>query len=81
MVTNLKSDKKRHAFLRRIASPLFSQAFLNAMEPTIKSYYNLFIEGILNESRQSEGIVDLTKWIDHLLLDVIASYENYLQRM
>lgn len=64
------SDKKRHGFLRRIANPFFSQSFLRELEPTIQRYYKIFIDGICEQAKRNEGVVDLTEWIDHLVLDV-----------
>jgi hypothetical protein len=64
------SDKGRHGFLRRTANPLFSQTFLRELEPTIKAYYQCFIDGIAAEARQNNGVVNITKWIDHLAFDV-----------
>jgi len=66
------SDKRRHGFLRRTANPLFSQTFLRELEPTIKIYYRRFIDGIAAEASQKEGIVNLTKWIDHVAFDVLS---------
>jgi cytochrome P450 len=63
-------DKKHHSFLRRIANPFFSPSFLRELEPTIQRYYKLFINGIKADGEQNGGIVDLTKWIDHVILDV-----------
>jgi cytochrome P450 len=64
------SDKKRHGFLRRIANPFFSQTFLKELEPTIQRYYQIFVNGISEDAKRNQGIVDLTEWIDHLVLDV-----------
>ena len=63
-------DKKRHGFLRRIANPFFSQTFLRELEPTIQRYYKLFVDGIIDDAERNNGVVDLTEWIDHVVLDV-----------
>jgi len=67
------SDKDRHGFLRRTANPLFSQTSLRELEPTIKHYYRRFIIGISAEAEQNDGIVNLTKWIDHVAFDVLPT--------
>ena len=67
------SDKKRHGFFRRIANPFFSPAFLRELEPTIQRYYQIFVDGICEDAKRNQGIVDLTEWIDHLVLDVMDS--------
>ena len=64
------SDKKRHGFLRRIANPLFSQGFLRELEPAMKRYYRLFVDGIEEDARENGGVVDIKMWIDRLLFDV-----------
>jgi len=76
------SDKGRHGFLRRTANPLFSQTFLRELEPTIKAYYRCFIDGIAAEARQSNSVVNITKWIDHLAFDVneVSHPESWLYR-
>lgn len=66
----MNSDKKRHGVYRRIANPLFSQSFLRELEPTMLRYCQLFLNGLLDEAKDNRGVIDLTKWIDHLAFDV-----------
>jgi len=63
-------DDKRHGFLRRLSNPLFSQKSLTEFEPTIKRYYKLFIDQIMKEANQNDGIINITRFIDHLAFDV-----------
>lgn len=63
-------DKKRHGLFRRIANPLFSQSFLRELEPTMLRYCQLFLNGIRDEAKENGGVINLTKWIDHLAFDV-----------
>jgi len=65
-----ETDKKRHGLLRRIANPLFSQSFLRELEPTMLRYCQLFLNGIRDEAKESGGVINLTKWIDHLAFDL-----------
>lgn len=66
-------DKKRHGFLRRIANPLFSQTNLTQLEPIMRNYYSRFVSGIIREAQENGGIIDITKWVDHLAFDVCNS--------
>lgn len=77
----ISRNKKRHGFLRRIANPFFSQTFLRELEPTIQRYYKLFVEGIEADAKQNNGVVNLTKWIDHLVLDVFLVYSYLMARL
>ena len=65
-------DDKRHGFLRRLSNPLFSQRSLTEFEPTIKRYYKLFVDQIINEANENEGVINITRFIDHLAFDVGA---------
>ena len=40
------------------------------MEPTIQRYYKIFIEGIIEDAKRDDGIIDMTEWLDHVVLDV-----------
>jgi cytochrome P450 len=68
-------DDKRHGFLRRLSNPLFSQKSLTEFEPTIKRYYKLFVDQIVNEANENDGVINITRFIDHLAFDVGAYKE------
>jgi hypothetical protein len=61
-----------------MSTPMFSQTFLREMEPSIKKYYQMFLDGVSFEAEQNGGVVNLTKWIDHLAFDVLQRIANFL---
>jgi hypothetical protein len=63
-------DKKRHGFVRRVISPVFGQTFLRELEPTIAQHNQTFVASILEEARELNGLVDVSKWIDYFTFDV-----------
>jgi cytochrome P450 len=71
----ISRDDKRHGFLRRLSNPLFSQKSLTEFEPTIKRYYKLFVDQIINEATGNDGVINITRFIDHLAFDVGAYKE------
>ena len=73
----MSRDHARHAFLRRIANPLFSQKSLTEFEPTIKRYYRLFVDQIVKKSEQNNGVINLTRFIDHLAFDVCPPVDTF----
>jgi cytochrome P450 len=64
-----RSDKGRHAFLRRIISPSFSPASLKAFETTIHKYLDEFIAGV-QMADENEGGVEMNAWFHNLTFDV-----------
>jgi hypothetical protein len=39
-------------------------------------YCQLFLNGLQDEAKENGGVIDLTKWIDHLAFDVrVVSYK------
>lgn len=69
-------DKDRHGFLRRTFNPMFSQTFLNELEPTIKYYLQKFMDVIVEETMVHNGIVNVSKWIDYFTFDVTNLLEK-----
>lgn len=38
----------------------------------------MFVEGVMAEAKDAGGVVNITKWIDHLAFDVIRCYKDAL---
>ena len=57
----INSPKERHGFLRRLMSRGFSEAALRDQEPTVKSYFDLLMRRLGDESTAGRA-VDMTSW-------------------
>jgi cytochrome P450 len=65
-----ESDKRRHAFLRRLMSPTFGSGALKVFEKTANPYFDEFVRGIYQQSLENGGVVEINGWFHNLAFDV-----------
>ena len=70
------SDKTRHAILRRIVGPSFSNVAMTQFEPTLKRYIEQFKDALQETASQNSGRIDMTDWFNRFTFDVVISYVN-----
>ncbi|KAI1738672.1 isotrichodermin C-15 hydroxylase [Xylaria scruposa] len=62
-----------HRRLRKIQGHAFSQKAISLQEPYLVLYVETFITSLRNEAARSDGIVNITKWVDIWAADTIGS--------
>ena len=67
------SDKLRHAILRRIVGPSFSNVAMTQFEPTLKRYVQQFKDALQGTASENNGRIDMTDWFNRFTFDVAIS--------
>jgi cytochrome P450 len=65
-------EPSRHAIKRRLLSHAFSDKALKNYEPRICSLVDSWIECLQTEAENGDGCVDLGKWCNYLIFDILG---------
>jgi hypothetical protein len=56
--------------LRRTIGPSFRTSSMNDFEPTLKRYYNDFIDAVAKVAAKNGGAINISEWFSNLAFDV-----------